>query len=105
MDLHVSENYRPAGAVDHFLGFSQSGAQAARIATFVNFGGPVVGNAGQIDLVAGEFNVHRALVTEGGMQDPVDLLESGLGIAENRSGDRQLLENFLLGIELANLMM
>jgi hypothetical protein len=54
--------------------------------------------------VAGQLEIHRALVAHRGVDDPVNLLESGLRVAQHRRGDRQLLEDLLLGVELTDLV-
>ena len=61
-------------------------------------------NAGGEDEVAGKLDIDRPFVTDGGVQHAVNFLEGGLRIAEHGRGDGELLEDLLLGVELADLV-
>ena len=93
-----------ARGVDHPLGFGQRLAQAPGVAALVDLRRLVVGDAGHGDEVARQFDIDRPLEPQRGMQHAVNFLEGGLRVAQDRRGNGQLLEDLLLGVELADLV-
>src|SRR5258706_3640167 len=105
MHLDIRENHRLARPIDHVLSFAQRCAQAFGVASFVDPGGLVMGNAGDEDKVARQFDINRPLEAQGGMKHPIDFLKGSLRIAEDGRSDGQLFEYLLLGIEFADFVM
>src|SRR5258708_2821705 len=62
-------------------------------------------DSGHEDLVAGQFDVYRALKAQRGMENAINFLKGGLRIAQNGRGNSQLFEYLFLSVELADLVM
>ena len=104
MHFHVGEDDRVARLVDHGRRLGQGGAEGARVAAVLERPGFVVGDARHVHHVPRQFKVHRAFEPQRGMEHPVNFLEGRLGIAQHGRGHGELLEDFLLGVELARLV-
>src|SRR3954469_9856641 len=92
-------------AVDKPDGILDGGAEHFQVAGFMNFERAMMGNPGHLDHVPRQFDIDGALVTEAGMKNAIDFLEGSLRVAEHGGSDGELLEDFLLGIELADFVM
>ena len=100
--LDVRNDDRLDSAVDEPDGIIDGGAEHFQVAGFMNFERPMMWNSWHLHHVPREFDINGALVTEAGMKNAIDFLEGSLRIAEHSGSDSQLLEDFLLSIELAD---
>jgi hypothetical protein len=105
MDFDIGKNDWLAGSVNHFCGFRESRLKCFGVAAFVKFWSFVKWNTRNKNEIARNLDINRTFVAEGCMQHTVNLLESGLGVAQDGGSDRELFENFFLSIEFADFMM
>src|SRR5262245_24134250 len=99
MQFDVVENDGFARGVEHRLGFSQSGAQSLGLALFVNLLSAVVRNAGNMNEIAGQFDIDGPLESKRGMEDAIDFLEGRLRIVQRGGSHRELIEDAFLRVK------
>jgi len=75
------------------------------IARLVELPRPVVSQAGDVHSIPRQLEIHRSLDSHGGVQDAIDLRESGRRVIEHRRRDGEFLEDAFLRIELPHLVM
>jgi hypothetical protein len=102
MDFDIGENYRLAGALNHFVRFGERGAEAAPITSLVDIRWFIVRYSLNECQIARYFYVNRSFITQRGVENAVNFLKRSLRIAQDRRCDRELLEDLFLGIELAD---
>ncbi len=102
--LDVGEDHRLLCVIEQRGGFRKGFGQGVRVAGFVQIAGAVVGAAGGGDEIARQFEIDRPLVAHRRVEHAIDLGESGVGIFERGAGHGDLVEDALLRIEVAHLV-